>query len=101
MRIPKEFGLPFQVHFLESSFYQKQNRHDFEYMKASGALDIPLMYAHFIHSNDEILEQSVRAGAAAIWNPLSNGRLASGLANVPKYLRAGLKVGMGLDGQNT
>lgn len=101
VRIAKEFGLPLQLHFLESSFYQKQNRHDFEYMKASGALGIPLMYAHFIHSNDEILEQSVRAGAAAIWNPLSNGRLASGLANVPKYIRAGLKVGMGLDGQNT
>ena len=36
-----------------------------------------------------------------IWNPLSNGRLASGLADIPKYLAAGMTVGMGLDGQST
>ncbi|MBE2215985.1 MAG: amidohydrolase family protein [Opitutaceae bacterium] len=101
VRIAREFGLAVQLHFLESSFYQKQNRHDFQYMKDSGALDVPLMYAHFIHASDDILADSVKAGAAAIWNPLSNGRLASGLTDVPKYLKAGLTVGMGLDGQNT
>ena len=26
-----------QLHFFESSFYQKQNRHDFQYMKDVGA----------------------------------------------------------------
>jgi cytosine/adenosine deaminase-related metal-dependent hydrolase len=101
VRIAREFNIPLQLHFLESSFYQKQNRHDFQYMKDSGALDVQLMYGHFIHSDDQIIEESAKAGAAAIWNPLSNGRLASGLADIPKYLRAGLKVGMGLDGQNT
>lgn len=101
VRIAKEFDLALQVHFLESSFYQKQNRHDFQYMKDAGALGIKLQYAHFIQADDKILEESVKAGAVAIWNPLSNGRLASGLANIPKYLKAGLTVGMGLDGQNT
>jgi cytosine/adenosine deaminase-related metal-dependent hydrolase len=33
------------------------------------------------------------------WNPLSNGRLGSGFADIPKYLKAGIQVGMGLDGQ--
>lgn len=99
--LAKEFDLRLQVHFLESSFYQKQNRHDFQYMKDVGALGIKLQYAHFIQSDDQILEESVKAGAVAFWNPLSNGRLASGLANIPKYLKAGLTVGMGLDGQNT
>jgi len=101
VRIAKEFGLPLQVHFLESSFYQKQNRHDFQYIKDSGGLDVPLVFAHFVHADDRIIEESVKAGAVAIWNPLSNGRLASGLADIPKYLKAGLTVGMGLDGQNT
>jgi 5-methylthioadenosine/S-adenosylhomocysteine deaminase len=101
VRIAKEFALPLQTHFLESSFYQLQNRHDFEYMKDSGALGVELMYAHFIHPDDRIIEESVKAGAVMIWNPLSNGRLASGLADIPRYLRAGMTVGMGLDGQNT
>lgn len=101
VKIAKEFALPLQLHFLESSFYQKQNRHDFKYMQDVGALDLKLMYGHFIQADDAILAASVKAGAAAIWNPLSNGRLASGLADVPKYLKAGLTVGMGLDGQNT
>ena len=33
------------------------------------------------------------------WQPLSNGRLASGIADIPKYLSLGVKVGMGVDGQ--
>jgi cytosine/adenosine deaminase-related metal-dependent hydrolase len=33
-----------------------------------------------------------------IWNPLSNGRLASGLADIPKYQSMGIEVGMGVDG---
>ncbi|MES2693781.1 MAG: amidohydrolase family protein [Verrucomicrobiota bacterium] len=101
VRIAKEFKLPLQVHFLESSFYQKQNRRDFDYMKESGMLDIEVTYAHYIHTDDKILADSAKAGAAAIWNPLSNGRLASGLADIPKYLKAGLTVGMGLDAQST
>jgi 5-methylthioadenosine/S-adenosylhomocysteine deaminase len=33
------------------------------------------------------------------WNPLSNGRLASGTADIPQYLKAGIRVGMGVDGE--
>ena len=33
------------------------------------------------------------------WNPLSNGRLASGVADIPQYLKAGIRVGMGVDGE--
>ena len=70
-------------------------------MEEVGALDVGLIYGHFIHYSEEILNKSVAAGARMVWNPLSNGRLASGLADVPKYLKAGMTVGMGLDGQST
>jgi cytosine/adenosine deaminase-related metal-dependent hydrolase len=33
------------------------------------------------------------------WNPLSNGRLASGVADIPKYRKLGIRVGMGVDGE--
>ena len=99
--IAKEFGLDLQMHFLESNLYQRQNRADFKMMEEVGALNVGLIYGHFIHHSEEILQKSVAAGARMIWNPLSNGRLASGLADVPKYLKAGMTVGMGLDGQST
>jgi cytosine/adenosine deaminase-related metal-dependent hydrolase len=56
-------------------------------------------YAHFIQVDETILKEAAAAGAAMIWNPLSNGRLASGLADIPHYLSVGMKVGMGEDGQ--
>uniref|UniRef100_A0A0S4TQ00 Deaminase transmembrane protein n=1 Tax=Ralstonia solanacearum TaxID=305 RepID=A0A0S4TQ00_RALSL len=33
------------------------------------------------------------------WNPLSNGRLGSGTADVVRYREQGLRIGMGLDGE--
>jgi hypothetical protein len=40
-----------------------------------------------------------KAGAAMSWNPLFNGRLASGVPNIPAYLQAGIRVGMAVDGE--
>jgi cytosine/adenosine deaminase-related metal-dependent hydrolase len=34
-----------------------------------------------------------------VWNPLSNGRLASGVADIPKYRKLGIRIGMGVDGE--
>jgi 5-methylthioadenosine/S-adenosylhomocysteine deaminase len=99
--IAREFKLDLQLHFLESNFYQLSNRADFKMMQEVGALHPGLTYAHFIHYSPEILQKSAAAGARMVWNPLSNGRLASGLADVPKYIKAGMVVGMGLDGQST
>jgi 5-methylthioadenosine/S-adenosylhomocysteine deaminase len=96
----KEHDLDIQMHYLEGpgpgSVKQQAS---FEDLKAAGILGPKLVFAHFIHTNDAIVQQSGAAGAGMIWNPLSNGRLASGLADIPKYLKAGVVVGMGLDGQ--
>ena len=48
--IAKEFDLDLQLHFLESNFYQRQNRADFKMMEEVGALDVGLIYGHFIHT---------------------------------------------------
>lgn len=92
-------GLDIQMHYLEPRIDQEAQRAAFPKIVSSGALKAGLMYAHFIHTDDEIVRTSGQAGARMIWNPLSNGRLASGLADIPKYQAAGIKVGMGIDGQ--
>jgi cytosine/adenosine deaminase-related metal-dependent hydrolase len=98
-RMMKDFNLDAQTHYLEApeiiSIQQKQ----FSILEDSGMLCDKLHFAHFIHTNDQILEKTVAAGTRMVWNPLSNGRLASGLADIPKYQQFGLRIGMGLDGQ--
>lgn len=99
-----EFALDIQMHYLEPpptvprTLYERTN---FVWLKRHGILGPNLTFAHFIHPTDEILTETVAAGATMIWNPLSNGRLGSGLADIPRYLKLGLIVGMGLDGQSS
>ncbi|MEO0509000.1 MAG: amidohydrolase family protein [Verrucomicrobiota bacterium] len=97
--IAKELDLDMQIHYLEEKDQSlKKGQSQFADLHADGGVWDGLVYAHFIHVTDEILKTSAEAGAKMIWNPLSNGRLASGLADIPRYLDEGLLIGMGVDG---
>ena len=87
------------IHLLESAPEQFEERSRFRWMVDAGLITDRVLLGHFIHSDPWILEQVTAAGAAMSWNPLSNGRLASGIADIPLYLAKGLRVGMGVDGQ--
>jgi cytosine/adenosine deaminase-related metal-dependent hydrolase len=95
----KEFHLGNETHYLEAPDNEGQLRASFGTMLASGLLSHDLFFGHFVHTNNYILEQTAKAGAGMSWQPLSNGRLAAGLADIPKYLKMGIRVGMGVDGE--
>jgi 5-methylthioadenosine/S-adenosylhomocysteine deaminase len=95
----KEFHLGNQTHYIEAPDDQGEQRSKFRWMIDSGLLNNQLIFGHFIHADDYILQQTAKAGASMSWNPLSNGRLASGTADIPKYLKMGIRVGMGVDGE--
>jgi cytosine/adenosine deaminase-related metal-dependent hydrolase len=95
----KEFGLVNQTHFLEYPRDAEEQRAHFRFFTEAGALGPTLYFGHFIHTDDAMLDAVGKAGGGMSWNPLSNGRLASGLADIPKYLRYGVRIGMGVDGQ--
>ena len=94
-----EFHLANQSHYLEPPETQYEQQSKFRWFMDSGLLSHQLIFGHFIHTNSFILAESAKAGAAMSWNPLSNGRLASGVADIPTYLNAGIRVGMGVDGE--
>ena len=97
--LAKELGLTVQAHYLEPAATQVADRAAWAMFKAAGAPFAGLSFAHFIHPDATSLQEAAAAGAAMIWNPLSNGRLGSGLPQIENYLAAGLRVGMGVDGQ--
>jgi len=95
----RDYDLDAQAHYLEAAEIAPMQHRQFAILEDAGMIDERLHFAHFIHTTDHILQRAVDAGVRMVWNPLSNGRLASGLADIPKYLNAGLAIGMGLDGQ--
>ena len=96
-----EFHLLNQTHYLEppEAKTQAEERAKFRWFVDSGLLSRQLIFGHFIHPDQAILEQTAKAGVAITWNPLSNGRMASGVPDIPNYLRMGIRVGMGIDGE--
>ena len=69
-----------------------------DWMASLGWAGEDVWYAHAIHVDDEEIAKLAQAGVGVAHCPSSNMRLASGIAPVKKYLDAGVKVGLGVDG---
>src|SRR5271170_1393617 len=95
----KRYHVGNQSHYLEQPETQVLDRERFKWFTDSGLLTDKMIFGHFIHTDAAILAATGKAHAAMSWNPLSNGRLASGVADIPEYLKAGIRVGMGVDGE--
>jgi cytosine/adenosine deaminase-related metal-dependent hydrolase len=95
----KEFGMTNQTHFLEWPLEQEKQQATFANIVDAAIMGPDFSFGHFIHTTDPMLKAVAAAGTGFSWNPLSNGRLASGIADIPKYRALGVKIGMGVDGQ--
>ncbi|MCP5000257.1 MAG: 8-oxoguanine deaminase [Hyphomicrobiales bacterium] len=69
-----------------------------EWMEDLGWLGDDVWFAHAIHVDDEEIAKFAHNGCGAAHCPCSNMRLASGIAPIKKYVKAGVKVGLGVDG---
>jgi len=58
------------------------------------------VFGHFIQTTDDIIVEAAAHGCGMVWQPTSNGRLASGIADIPRCRELGMRVGMGLDDQS-
>jgi len=87
-----------ETHFLESPQRLPEQRAKFEWYVEAGALGPNLIFGHFIHPTPDMIATAAKAGVSMSWQPMSNGRLASGTADIVTYRAVGMKVGVGLDG---
>ena len=70
----------------------------FAYLDSIGFLGPRVVAAHAVWVGDDEIPLLVRTRVGISHNPESNMKLASGTAPIPKYLAAGLTVGLGTDG---
>lgn len=96
----RRHGLLNQPHFLETPHEIELQRAKFAWYRDAGALGPDLVFGHFIQTTDEILREAAEAGCGMVWQPSSNGRLASGIAEIPRARELGMRVGIGLDDQS-
>lgn len=69
-----------------------------QYLEKLGMLEFPVLAAHCVWFTDEDIELFARRGTVILHNPVSNLKLASGIAPISKMLKAGCKVALGTDG---
>jgi 8-oxoguanine deaminase len=69
-----------------------------DYMEKAGWVGRDVWYAHGIYLSDAEIKRLAETGTGIAHCPGSNLRLGSGIAPVPRLLREGVRVGLGVDG---
>jgi len=97
-----ELDLPIHIHMSESQREVEQNRVDYglrppAHLEKLGVFERPTLVAHAVHLTDEEIELLAKYDVKVSHNPISNLKLASGIARVPEMLAAGITVSLGTD----
>lgn len=95
-------GIPIHTHVSESAAEVAQITEQYgatpaEHLAALGLFDVTLLAAHCVHLTDREIELFAASGAAMSHNPVSNLKLGNGIARLPEWQRAGLRVCLGTD----
>lgn len=98
--VMKHYGLMNQSHFLESPDRISEQQEKFWWYVDAGTLGPDFIFGHFIQTTPQIVRVAAQSGASMSWQPSSNSRLASGVADIPLYREFGMKVAVGLDDQS-
>ncbi len=69
-----------------------------DYVESLGWTGCDCWHAHCVHMTETEISKFAHTGTGVAHCPTSNMRLASGIAPIPKMTRAGVKVGLGVDG---
>jgi cytosine/adenosine deaminase-related metal-dependent hydrolase len=101
--LARQFKVRLHTHLCETMDEERYTLERFglrpvDWMATLDWLGDDVWFAHAIHVNDEEIQRFAQTGCGAAHCPCSNMRLASGIAPLKKYLAAGVKVGLGVDG---
>lgn len=84
-----------------SQMKERYGKTPVEYLNDIGVFELPTLAAHCVHVNDSDLAIMTEQRVAVAHCPVSNMKLSSGVAPVPKILSKGINVGLGTDGASS
>lgn len=102
-RLAREYHVRLHTHLCETLDEERYTLQHYGlrpvgYMETLDWIADDVWYAHAVHVNDDELRLFAAKGAGVSHCPSSNMRLASGIAPTKKYLDAGVRTGLGVDG---
>ncbi|WP_456474038.1 amidohydrolase family protein [Candidatus Pyrohabitans sp.] len=98
-----EYRTGIHIHVSETrdeveSFVRDKGMRPFEYLEEIGFLGEEVLAAHAVHVSDKEMKLMRQRGVKVAHNPVSNMKLAAGIAPVAEYAKAGVTVSLGTDG---
>lgn len=98
----QELGLPIHTHMSETAREVAQNVNDYgkrpvAHLDSLGFFDIPSLVAHAVHLTDDEIALLGAKNVKVSHNPGSNLKLGSGIAPIPKMIKAGIRPSLGTD----
>lgn len=101
--LARQYGVHLHTHLAETEdeqdfCLQKFGYRPVGYMQSVDWIGEDVWFAHSVWVNPEEVEVFKHTGCGVAHCPTSNMRLASGIAPVWEYMRAGVKLGLGVDG---
>lgn len=99
----KRLGVYLHTHISESlsemeTIRERYGRTPPELMDTTGLLTDNTVAAHCVYLTDSDIDLLAKRGVSVATNPVSNLKLANGVAPIPKLLKAGVNVALGTDG---
>lgn len=101
-RAALDFDIPFHIHVSETKAehdgcIERRGKTPMQYLHSLGALEANVIAAHCVWLSDEDIELAAKYNVTVVHNPVSNLKLASGIAPVAKMLSRGCRIALGTD----
>ncbi|HUG35132.1 MAG TPA: amidohydrolase family protein, partial [Anaerolineales bacterium] len=102
-KMAREYGVHLHTHLAETEdeeqfCMQKFGHRPVGYMQEVDWVGDDVWFAHAVWVNDEEIKVFAKHNCGVAHCPTSNMRLASGIAPIKEYRKAGVNVGLGVDG---
>lgn len=105
-KLAREYGVHLHTHLAETEdeeqfCLQKFGHRPVGYMQEVDWVGDDVWFAHAVWVNDEEIKVFAKHNCGVAHCPTSNMRLASGIAPIKEYRKAGVNVGLGVDGSTS